>query len=77
MNYEFGLASTICSSIGSFFGTLIIQRIIEKTKRFSYLVLILGGVLCISTLLIPAYTFYTTIQDLNEGKNIWIFNSPC
>ena len=77
MNYDYGLASTICSSAGSFIGTLIIQRIIEKTKRVSLLVIVLGAVLGISTLLIPSYTLYTTIQQLNEGKSIWKFNSPC
>jgi uncharacterized membrane protein YfcA len=77
MNFDFGLACTISSSVGSFFGTLIIQRIIEKTKRISYLVIVLGGVLGVSTLLIPSYTLFTIIQSLNEGKNIWNFNSPC
>jgi uncharacterized membrane protein YfcA len=77
MNYDYGLASTICSSAGSFIGTLIIQRIIEKTKRVSLLVIVLGAVIGISTLLIPTYTLYTTIQQLNEGKSIWKFNSPC
>jgi len=77
MNYDYGLASTICSSIGSFFGTLIIQRIVEKTKRVSLLVLVLGAVLGVSTLLIPSYTLYTTIEQLRDGKDIWVFNSPC
>ncbi len=77
MNFDYGFACTISSSVGSFLGTLIIQRIVEKTKRVSFLVLVLGVVLGVSTLLIPSYTLYTTIQQLNEGKNIWKFNSPC
>jgi uncharacterized membrane protein YfcA len=77
MNYDFGLACTICASVGSFVGTLIIQRIVERTKRVSFIVIVLGGVLGVSTLLIPSYTLYTTIQQLNAGKNIWNFSSPC
>jgi len=77
MNFEFGIACTINSSIGSFVGTLIIQKIIKKYKRTSFLVITLGAVLGISTIMIPIHTLINIIKDVENGKNIWIFNSPC
>jgi len=77
MNLEFGIACTIFSSIGSFFGTLIIQKLIKKYQRFSILILILGSVLGISTLMIPIHTLINIIKDVQDGKNIWTFSNPC
>ncbi len=77
MNLEFGIVCTICSSLGSFFGTILIQKIIEKYKRFSFLVLVLGVVLGVSTIMIPFHTIVNIIKDVKGGKNIWTFNKPC
>jgi len=77
MNFEFGVACTIFSSVGSFFGTILIQKLLDKYKRFSILVLILGGVLGVSTIMIPIHTLINIIKDVQEGKNIWTFSKPC
>lgn len=77
MNFEYGVACTIASSVGSFLGTIAIQKILEKTKRNSYLIYVLGIVLGISTLLIPTQAFYELIHDIENHKNIWSFNTPC
>ena len=77
MNFQFGLACTISSSIGSFFGTIIIQKLVSKYKRYSILILILGGVLGVSTIMIPIHTLINIIKDVKDGRNIWTFSNPC
>lgn len=77
MNFEYGLACTIASSLGSFIGTILIQKILDKTKRNSYLIYVLGIVLGISTLLIPTQTFFDLFHDIQNKRDIWRFNSPC
>ena len=77
MNVDYGIACTIASTVGSFFGTILIQRLIKKTKRNSYLIFTLASVLGISTIFIPAHTAIKIFQQVVEGKSIWTFNSPC
>ena len=77
MNFDYGIACTITSSIGSFIGTIVIQKILHATKRNSFLIYVLGSVLGISTIMIPAHTFMQMLKQIEEGKNIWNFNSPC
>jgi uncharacterized membrane protein YfcA len=77
MNLDFGIACTIASTIGSYIGTVLIQKLIKITKRSSYIIFALGVVLGLSTLLIPAHTLWNIVQQIKEGKSIWTFNSPC
>lgn len=77
MNFDYGIACTIASSLGSFIGTILIQKLIKISKRNSYLIYVLGIVLGASTLLIPSHTFFQILKDINDGKNIWKLNSPC
>jgi hypothetical protein len=77
MNFDFGIACTIASTVGSFIGTLLIQKLLEKTGRNSYIIFALGGVLGISTILIPIHTLMQLIDQVSEGKSIWSFNKPC
>jgi uncharacterized membrane protein YfcA len=77
MNVDFGIACTLASTIGSYIGTVLIQKLIEKTKRSSYLIFSLGIVLGLSTLLIPGHTLSNILKQVKEGKSIWKFNSPC
>ena len=77
MNYEYGLACVICSSLGSIMGNIIIQRIIQKTKKMSILIYVLGIVLGLSTIVIPLQTIMDINDDLNSGNNIMKFKSPC
>jgi len=77
MNVDYGTASTIASTIGSFLGTIIIQRLIRKTNRNSYLVYALGIGLGLSMILIPYQTLIDLIKDIENKRNIWVFNTPC
>lgn len=77
MNLDYGSACTVSSTIGSFFGTIIIQRLIQKTKRNSYLIYALGIGLGLSMFLIPYQTLIDLLKDFENKKNIWIFGSPC
>ena len=77
MNLKYGIACTIASTIGSFFGTVIIQKIIRKTKKNSYLIFALGFGLLFSGILIPIQTILDFIRDIKRNKNVWSFNSPC
>ena len=77
MNYEYGVACVICSSLGSIMGNIIINRIIQKTKKMSILIYVLGIVIGLSTIVIPLQTIMDIYNDLQEGKDIMKFNSPC
>ena len=77
MNLKYGIACTIVSTIGSFFGTIIIQKILIKTKKNSYLIYALGYGLMLSGILIPIQTILDFIRDIGRNKNVWDFNSPC
>lgn len=77
MNFDYGIACTIASSLGSFIGTILIQKLIKISKRNSYLIYVLGIVLGASTLLIPSHTFIQILKDIKDGKNIWKLNTPC
>lgn len=77
MNVDYGIACTLMSSIGSYVGTILIQKVVKKTNRFSYLIFILALVLLVSTIMIPAHTFIKLLNQIQNKENIWIFNSPC
>ena len=77
MNLDYGIACTVASTVGSFIGTLLIQNLLKKTGRNSYIVFVLGSVLCVSTILVPAHTVMQIFEKLQEGKSIWSFSKPC
>jgi uncharacterized membrane protein YfcA len=77
MNFKYGWVCTILSTFGSYVGTLLIQKYLEKTKRHSVLVFILAFVLGISTLFIPGHTLIQLTKQIREGVDIWDFKSPC
>jgi hypothetical protein len=77
MNFNYGLVCTLLSTFGSFVGTIVIQKYLERTKKHSILVFILAGVLAISTLSIPLHTLTQMSKQMGKGQNIWNFHSPC
>lgn len=77
MNLDYGIACTIMSSVGSFIGTILIQKMIQKTGRNSFIIMALALVLGVSTVLIPAHTFLKILDQIKSGQSIWTFNSPC
>ncbi len=77
MNFNYGFLCTICSTIGSLIGTIIIQKLIKKTGRPSILIFSLALVLAISTILIPWDTSMKIKQKIDSGVDIWKINSAC
>jgi uncharacterized membrane protein YfcA len=77
MNFRYGLVCIIFSTIGSYIGTLLIQKLLETTKRSSILIFSLSIVLAVSTIFIPTHTFIQIINKINKGINIWVFDTPC
>ncbi len=77
MNFNYGSVCTILSTVGSYFGTLMIQRYLERTGRNSILVFALAIVLGMSTLFIPGHTIIQMMKQVKNGINIWDFKPPC
>jgi len=77
MNYEYGIFCVISSVIGSFVGTILIQKLIEKTKRASMIVFLLFIVMLFSTFLIPINTIMQMRTLVKDGYSIWEFSSLC
>jgi len=77
MNYNYGLACVVMTSVGSLMGTLIIQRLVKKSGRSSLIIFILAGVLLIATIVIPLHTVFKIIEMGNKGQNIWGFEPAC
>lgn len=74
LNVNYGIILVFASSIGSYFGTIVIQRLVHDSRRPSFIIFALGLVLGLSTLLIPSYTFY---KILNKAEGIWSFGNIC
>jgi len=77
MNFNYGIVCTILSTVGSYYGTHLIQKYLERTKKNSVLVLTLAAVLAISTILVPGHTFLEMLDKYNKGFNIFEIKSPC
>ena len=77
MNFHYGFVCTICSTIGSYVGTVAIQRLLEKTGRASILIFSMALVEGVSSVCIPLHAFFDMRRDVMQGKDIWSFNSPC
>jgi uncharacterized membrane protein YfcA len=57
LNLNYGIFCALFAVIGSFIGTLIIFRIVQKTKKNSILIFLLGFVLLFSSISIPWHTW--------------------
>ena len=77
MNFHYGLICTVCSTIGSYAGTIVIQRLLEKTGRASILIFSMALVEGVSSICIPLHAFFEIRRELGRGADIWSFNSPC
>jgi uncharacterized membrane protein YfcA len=77
MNFNYGIYCSLLSTFGSFVGTYIIQKYLEKTKRNSVLLFIIAAVLAFSTILIPFHTIEQISKQISKGQNIWVFHTPC
>lgn len=77
MNFHYGFVCTVCSTLGSYLGTVAIQRLIEKTGRASILIFSMALVEAISSICIPLHAFFEIRRGLSHGADIWNFNSPC
>jgi uncharacterized membrane protein YfcA len=77
MNFHYGLICTVCSTLGSYVGTIAIQRLIEKTGRASMLIFSMAFVEGVSSIAIPLHAFFEIKRGYSQGLDIWNFNSPC
>lgn len=77
MNFNYGFVCTIASTVGSYFGTIVIQKLVKDTGRVSVLIFALSAVLGVSTIFIPGHTLAKLIEDINNRKSVVDFNSPC
>lgn len=77
MNFNYGLFCTVCSTLGSYMGTVAIQRLLEKTGRTSVLIFTMAIVELISSICIPLHTYYEMKQNYSLKIDVWKFGSPC
>ena len=77
MNYNYGLACVIMTTVGSLVGTLIIQKLVKKTGRSSIIILLLASVIAIAVVVIPIHTIFQIIKMDILGVNIWKFEDVC
>lgn len=77
MRLDYGISLTCISMAGSFLGTKIIQQVIEKTGRYSYLIFTLSITLLISAILIPGEAIFSFFQSYHSIESIFTFKSPC
>lgn len=77
MNYKYGLYCTVCSTLGSYLGTMAIQRLLEKTGRPSVLIFTMAIVEAISSVCIPLHTLSEIQKNVQQNIDIWKFSSPC
>ena len=77
MNFHYGFVCTICSTLGSYAGTIAIQRLLEKTGRASILIFSMALVEAVSSICIPTHAFFEMRRGISQGLDIWSFSSPC
>jgi uncharacterized membrane protein YfcA len=77
MNFHYGFVCTICSTLGSYLGTIAIQRLINKTGRASILIFSMALVEAISSVCIPMHAYFEMRRGVSQGADIWSFSSPC
>lgn len=77
MKLDYSIACTIVSMTGSFLGTIIIQKIIGKSGKYSPLIFTLGITLLVSSIMIPGEAITSFIKSLSSSYSIFKFNSPC
>ncbi len=77
MNFKYGFICTICSTLGSYLGTVAIQRLLERTGRASILIFSMAMVEAVSSVCIPLHAFFEMKRGIDHGADIWSFSSPC
>ena len=77
MNYQYAFITTIFSVLGSYFGTKLTHYYFNKSGRQSILIFILDFVIALSAIILPIISTISTIHDINDGKDVFKFNSPC
>jgi uncharacterized membrane protein YfcA len=77
MNFNYGIFCTIFSTLGSYIGTVAIQRLVKKTGRASVLIFTMAFVELMSSICIPLHTFNEIQRNSSHNIDIWKFSSPC
>lgn len=77
MNYQYAILCVIFSVLGSLLGTYFIQKFLKQSGRQSVLIFALSAVVGISAIVLPLSSIKSAWIDIQDGKDIFKFNSPC
>jgi len=70
LNYEYGLWCAGFVVVGTILGIKMINDLIKKTGRSSYLTLLLAFVVGISAVVVPIFGIIQIIQKVNDGDSV-------
>ena len=77
LNIQYGIICIIFSALGSYCGTYLVNKYVQKTGKQSFIVLILFSVVIISAIVLPLSSLLNIIDDYKKGYNIFEFESLC
>ena len=77
LNEEFAVWLGFWSIIGIIGGITLVDSLIKRYNRQSIIVFILCLVLAISAILVPIFNGLEVMQQIDDGKDVWKFNSIC
>ena len=63
--------------VGSLLGVFLVKKLVNRTGRPSFIVLLLGVLMAIAAVLIPFYGVYNQIQLEEQGKAEYGFSNLC
>lgn len=77
LNILFGLWIGFWSCFASVIGLFVLDKIVKKFNRQSPLVIVLTGVLALSTVLVPIFGYIELKTKMDKGESIWAIDSYC
>jgi FtsH-binding integral membrane protein len=77
LNTQFAFWIGFWCSLGSLVGLYVLNRVIKKYERQSFVVILLSFILGLSALLVPLFALLDMKKSIESGKDILTFNSIC
>ncbi len=77
LNLKYGIFLTVSSTVGSYIGTYLIQKLLDRTGRASILIFTMAVVEAISSVCIPLHTYTVMLKNIENNVDIWKFGTPC
>ncbi len=71
--YRFALWIGIWSGLGIFIFLTVMTKVLKKYKRPSIIVFCLGGIIALSSIVVPTVNISHLITAKGQGINIWGF----